>query len=291
MDIFKGVIAFLAVVLNTLFWCIFLLSIAVFKLIIPIEGWKRLCTKLIINIGECWIYCNGLWIKLLHRPAWTIDGFESLDQSDWYLSVANHQSWADIFVLQGITNRKIPMLKFFMKHVLIWVPVIGLAWWALDMPFLKRYTKEQLEKNPKLRGKDIRAMEKSFERFSRYPVSIFSFAEGTRFTEDKKESQNSKYNYLLNPKSGGIGLTLTTMPYIKLMLDFTIFYHSDVRTFWDFLCGRMSKVTIKVREVEIPSNLLGKNYEEDIRFRDELKTWMENLWREKDKYIEELKHD
>ena len=75
------------------------------------------------------------------------------------------------------------------------------------------------------------------------------------------------------------------------MLDFTIFYHNDVRTFWDFLCGRMSKVTIKVREVEIPSNLLGKNYEEDIRFRDELKTWMENLWREKDKYIEELKHD
>tara|TARA_B100001109_G_scaffold5460_1_gene4214 strand:+ start:157 stop:1032 length:876 start_codon:yes stop_codon:yes gene_type:complete len=291
MDIFKGVIAFLAVVLNTLFWCIFLLSIAVFKLIIPIEGWKRLCTKLIINIGECWIFCNGLWMKILHRPEWKIEGFESLDKNNWYLSVANHQSWADIFVLQAITNRNIPMLKFFMKHVLIWVPVIGLAWWALDMPFLKRYTKEELEKNPKLRGKDIRAMEKSFERFSRYPVSIFSFAEGTRFTEDKKESQNSKYNYLLNPKSGGIGLTLTTMPYIKLMLDFTIVYHSDVRTFWDFLCGRMSKVTIKVREVEIPSNLLGKNYEEDIRFRDELKTWMENLWREKDKCIEELKHD
>ena len=291
MDIFKGVIAFLAVVLNTLFWCIFLLSVAVFKLIIPIEGWKRLCTKLIINIGECWIFCNGLWMKILHKPEWKIEGFESLDKDNWYLSVANHQSWADIFVLQAITNRNIPMLKFFMKHVLIWVPVIGLAWWALDMPFLKRYTKEELEENPKLRGKDIRAMEKSFERFSRYPVSIFSFAEGTRFTEDKKESQNSKYNYLLNPKSGGIGLTLTTMPYIKLMLDFTIFYHSDVRTFWDFLCGRISKVTIKVREVEIPSNLLGKNYEEDIRFREELKTWMENLWREKDKYMEELKHD
>ena len=107
----------------------------------------------------------------------------------------------------------------------------------------------------------------------------------------QEESQNSKYNYLLNPKSGGIGLALTTMPYIKLTIDFTIVYHSDVRTFWDFLCGRMSKVTIKVREVDIPSNLLGKDYEEDIRFRDELKTWMENLWREKDKYIEELKHD
>mgnify|MGYP005696090781 FL=1 len=289
MEFLKGVLAFILLVLNTLFWCAFLLSIAIFKLLFPVESWKRLCTRLIINIGECWIYCNGIWIRLLHQPQWTVEGFESLDTSNWYLSVANHQSWADIFVLQDITNRKIPMLKFFMKHVLIWVPVIGLAWWALDMPFLKRYSKEHLEKNPELRGKDIKAMEKSFERFSRYPVSIFSFAEGTRFTEKKKIDQSSRYNFLLNPKSGGLGLTLTTMPYIKLMLDFTIVYEGSERSFWDFLCGRMSKVKVKVKKVEIPDNLLGKNYEEDIEFRESLKEWTENLWLEKDRYIEELK--
>lgn len=289
METLKGILAFISVVVNTLFWCIFLLSIAVLKLLIPFKGWKRLCTKLIINIGECWIFCNGLWIKVLHRPKWKIEGFESLDQSNWYLSVANHQSWADIFILQGITNRKIPMLKFFMKHVLIWVPVIGLAWWALDMPFLKRYTKAEIDKKPELRGKDIKAMEKSFERFSRYPVSIFSFAEGTRFTEKKKLDQSSKYKNLLNPKSGGIGLTLTTMPYIKLILDFTIHYEDPRRSFWDFLCGRMSKVNVKVRELEIPDNLLGRNYEEDAEFREELKLWIENLWLDKDKYIEEIR--
>ncbi len=289
MEFLKGALAFILLVFNTLFWCAFLLSIAILKLLFPIESWKRLCTRLIINIGECWIYCNGIWIRLLHRPQWTVEGFESLDTSNWYLSVANHQSWADIFVLQDITNRKIPMLKFFMKHVLIWVPVIGLAWWALDMPFLKRYSKEHLEKNPELRGKDIKAMEKSFERFSRYPVSIFSFAEGTRFTEKKKIDQSSRYNFLLNPKSGGLGLTLTTMPYIKLMLDFTIVYEGSERSFWDFLCGRMSKVKVKVKQVEIPDNLLGKNYEENIEFRESLKEWTENLWLEKDRYIEELK--
>ena len=289
MSSLKGIVAFFLLVINTLFWCAFLLTIAILKLLLPIQSWKRTCTKLIINIGECWIYCNGLWIKLLHRPAWTIDGFESLDQSDWYLSVANHQSWADIFVLQGITNRKIPMLKFFMKHVLIWVPVIGLAWWALDMPFLKRYTKEQLEKNPQLRGKDIKAMEKSFDRFSRYPVSIFSFAEGTRFSVKKKTDQMSNYKNLLNPKSGGIGLTLTTMPYIRMLLDFTIYYEGAKRTFWDFLCGRMSDVTIKVKQIKIPDNLLGRNYEEDIKFREDLKEWIEGLWLEKDNYIEEIK--
>ena len=179
------------------------------------------------------------------------------------------------------------MLKFFMKHILIWVPVIGLAWWALDMPFLKRFTKEEIEKNPELRGKDIKAMEESFGRYSRYPVSIFSFAEGTRFNEEKKIDQGSKFNNLLDPKSGGIGLTLTTMPYIKLLLDFTIFYEGSRRPFWDFLCGRMSKVTVKVKEIEIPQDLLGKNYEEDSHFRLEWKSWIENTWSEKDKYIEQ----
>tara|TARA_B100001113_G_scaffold110246_1_gene89367 strand:- start:89 stop:958 length:870 start_codon:yes stop_codon:yes gene_type:complete len=289
MEYLRGILSFLAVVLNTLFWCIFLLSVAVLKLLVPVEAWKRFCTKIIINIGECWIYCNGLWIKFLHRPELRVEGFESLDRSEWYLSVANHQSWADIFVLQDITNRKIPMLKFFMKHVLIWVPVIGLAWWALDMPFLKRYTKEEIERNPNLRGKDVKEMEKSFSRYSRYPVSIFSFAEGTRFTEEKKIAQNSKFNNLLNPKSGGIGLTLTTMPYIKVLLDFTIHYESSRRSFWDFLCGRMSKASVRVKEVQIPEYLLGKNYEEDIEFREELKSWMENLWSDKDQYLEELK--
>ena len=289
MEYLRGILSFLAVVLNTLFWCIFLLSVAVLKLLVPVEAWKRVCTKIIINIGECWIYCNGLWIKFLHRPELKVEGFESLDRSKWYLSVANHQSWADIFVLQDITNRKIPMLKFFMKNVLIWVPVIGLAWWALDMPFLKRYTKEEIERNPNLRGKDVKEMEKSFSRYSRYPVSIFSFAEGTRFTEEKKIAQNSRFNNLLNPKSGGIGLTLTTMPYIKVLLDFTIHYESSRRSFWDFLCGRMSKAHVRVKEVQIPEQLLGKNYEEDIEFREELKSWVENIWKDKDKFISQIK--
>ena len=279
----------MAVVINTLFWCLFLLTIAIFKLLIPTESWKRLCTKLIINIGECWIYCNGLWIQALHRPRWNVEGFEELDSSNWYLAVANHQSWADIFVLQGITNRKIPMLKFFMKHVLIWVPVIGLAWWALDMPFLKRYTKEEIQKNPELRGKDIKAMEKSFERYSRYPVSIFSFAEGTRFTKEKKDNQLSQFEYLLNPKIGGIGLTLTTMPYIKLLLDFTIHYEDERRSFWDFLCGRMSKADVRVRQINIPDNLLGKNYEDDPIFRENLKEWVYDIWSDKEKYLEEVR--
>ena len=272
-------------VLNSLFWCIFLLSLAVIKLIIPFESSKRIFTHLIILIGECWIFCNSLWIKAFHNPKWKVEGFEKLDKKNWYLSVANHQSWADIFILQSITNRKIPMLKFFMKDVLIWVPVIGLAWWALDMPFLKRYSEEQIKRNPELRGKDISSMKKSFTRFSRYPVSIFIFAEGTRFTKEKKDLQSSPFSNLLLPKPGGLGLTLSTMPYINKMIDFSIKYESDKKTFWAFLCGEMNEAIVKVNLIDIPQKLLAGNYSEDEIYRDDLKNWLYDIWQEKDKFL------
>ena len=285
MSFLKGVFCFLLLVLNTLFWCIFLLSLAVIKLIIPFESSKRIFTHLIILIGECWIFCNSLWIKAFHNPKWKVEGFEKLDKKNWYLSVANHQSWADIFILQSITNRKIPMLKFFMKDVLIWVPVIGLAWWALDMPFLKRYSEEKIKRNPELRGKDISSMKKSFTRFSRYPVSIFIFAEGTRFTKEKQDLLSSPFCNLLLPKPGGIGLTLSTMPYINKMIDFSIKYESNKRTFWAFLCGEMSEANVKVNLIDIPQKLLGGEYSEDEIYRDDLKNWLYDIWQEKDKFL------
>ncbi len=285
MSALIGVTAFIFVLLNTLFWCIFLLSFAVLKLLLPIESWKIFFTKLIIFIGECWIFCNKAWINLLHKPKWKVNGFQKLDSKNWYLVTANHQSWADIFVLQSITNRNIPMLKFFMKDVLKWVPIIGLAWWALDMPFLKRYSKDQLEKNPKLRGRDIEQMKKSFGRYSRYPVSIFSFAEGTRFTEDKKLKQKSPYQKLLLPKTGGIALALSTMPYIKSFINFTIKYDSEHRTFWKFLCGKMNDVTVEVEIIEIPESFFGNDYLNDESFRQEIKDWLNQIWLKKDKLL------
>ena len=285
MSLLKGVICFLLLTLNTLFWCIFLLSLAIIKLLIPLETSKRVFTYLIILIGECWIFCNGLWIKIFHNPKWEVEGFEQLDTKNWYLSISNHQSWADIFILQSITNRKIPMLKFFMKDILIWVPIIGLAWWALDMPFLKRYSDEKIRRNPELRGKDISSMKNSFKRFARYPVSIFIFAEGTRFTKQKKEFQSSPFDKLLLPKPGGVGLTLSTMPYINKLIDFSIKYESDERTFWAFLCGKLNKATIKVDLMSIPENFAGKDYSQDQTFREEIKTWLYGIWQEKDKFL------
>ena len=52
---------------------------------------------------------------------------DGLARQEWYLMTSNHQSWADILVLQKVTNRRVPSLKFFLKQELIWVPLLGLA--------------------------------------------------------------------------------------------------------------------------------------------------------------------
>ena len=240
---------------------------------------------MIIKIGEIWISVNSIWVLKILNPNIKIDGFESLNKNEWYLTTSNHQSWADIFMVQMLTNRKIPMLKFFMKHVLIYVPVIGICWWALDMPFLKRYTKEQIKKNPNLQGRDFKEMRKSLNHYSLHPVSVFSYAEGTRFTHKKHIAQDSPYNNLLKPKEGGMALALSVIPSIKFLIDITIIYESPKRSFWDYLCGRLKNIKIFVKKIEIPKEFLNENLAEDDRLRSNFKVWLNNVWKDKDDLI------
>ena len=172
-----------------------------------------------------------------------------------------------------------------MKDVLKWIPIVSIVGWALDMPFLKRYSKEQIEKNPNLRGKDLEQMKKAFKRSKTNPGTVFSFAEGTRFTQQKHKDQNSPFENLLKPKAGGIGVALSTMPFITTLLDLSISYNSDSKSFWSFLCGGMSDIKIKVRSIEIPEDLLNKDYSKDSQFRNDLKEWLNQIWEEKDIFL------
>ena len=285
MHIVIGIASTLCLLINMTFWSSLLFIVGIARIIIPIESWRKICTSYTVFIGETCIALNYLWIKLLHRPDFEIQGLKNVNKSTWYIATANHQSWADILILQAVTNRKIPLIRFFMKDVLKWIPIVWIVGWALDMPFLSRYSEKKIKENPSLRGGDIKNMKKAFRRLSTNPGTIFSFAEGTRFTEKKHADQNSPYNKLLLPKAGGIGITLSTMPYISYLLDFTITYNSDSRDFWDFLCGRMSEVKIKVRKIDIPDSLLKKDYSSQPEFRQELKNWLNDIWEEKNKFL------
>ena len=280
-----GVASFLCLTLNMIFWSSLLFLVGLVRLIIPSKSWKTLWTSVTIFLGETCISFNNAWIKILLRPSISITGMENLKKDHWYIATSNHQSWADIFVLQYITNRKIPLLRFFMKDVLKWIPIVWVVGWSMNMPFLKRYSKEKLRRNPELRGKDIASMKKSFADLSIYPGTVFSFAEGTRFSEKKQKEENSNFYKLLAPKAGGIAITLATMPFIKNLIDFTIVYQSERRTFWAFLCGEMSEIRIQAKLKKIPEDFFDRDYSNDEEYRKSIKVWLNDLWKEKEDFL------
>ena len=285
LGILIGIGSLFLLATNMIFWSTLLLAVSLVRLIFPLTNWKKITTRILIHIGESCIYCNNLWINILHRPKVTIEGFDFSDKTNWYVATSNHQSWADIFVLQYITNRKIPLLRFFMKDVLKWIPIVWVVGWSMNMPFLKRYSKEKLRRNPELRGKDVASMKKSFEDLSIYPGTVFSFAEGTRFSEAKQKEENSNFYKLLAPKAGGIAITIATMPYIRNLIDFTIVYQSEKRTFWAFLCGEMSEIRIQAKLKKIPEDFFDRDYSNDEEYRKSIKVWLNDLWKEKEDFL------
>ena len=281
-----GVLCSIFLFINTVVLCSVIYIPTIIKILIPLKPVQVLCTKLIIMISELWISINSLWMTLFHKTKWDVKGLEGLDHHGWYLVTSNHQSWADIFSMQHIFNRRIPFLKFFIKKELIWVPFIGVAWWAMDFPFMKRYSKEFLKKHPEMRGKDVETTRKACEKFRYTPVSIINFAEGTRFSEQKKASQKSPYENLLKPKAGGTALVLDAMgDCISTLLDITIVYPDGAPGFWDFISGNMPRVTIRIEKLEIPQELRNQDHNDDEAQRYRIKQWVDGLWENKDRVI------
>lgn len=275
--------------LNTLFWCLLLFPLALLKLVLPMPGACRRIDPILNGIARAWITCNGAWFGTIQRHAWDIDGIAGLKRSDWYLVNCNHQSWVDIFVLQRALNGRVPLLKFFLKQQLLYVPFIGLAWWALDFPFMKRHTRAQLRRKPDLRRDDQDTARRACEKFSLSPTSVMVFTEGTRFTETKRAAQASPYRHLLKPRAGGLAVTINTMgSRFRALLDSTIVYPQGAPSFWQFACGRTGPVIVRVRQVPIPPVFCTADYGTDAAFRRNFHRWLAGHWQEKDEEIDGL---
>ena len=286
----RGIIAGLILALNTLICCWPLFALSLLKLLLPIPAVQRALRSGMHWIAETWMAINSFWRDLGCRTRWDVQGRELVDMRHSYLVSSNHQSWADILVLQYQFNRRMPILKFFLKQELIWVPVIGLCWWALEFPFMKRYSKEYLRKYPHKQGQDLATTRKACERYKTNPVSVFNFLEGTRFTPAKHDQQQSPFRHLLKPKAGGIAFVLDAMgEQLESMVDVTIHYPAGRPTFWDLLCGRIPQVVMRVRKREIPTQFLGRSYDSDAEYRQEFQQWVNQLWQEKDAELEQLK--
>lgn len=285
----RGAIAFILLVVNTLFWCALLLTVSLIKLALPFAAVRRVIDPTLNAIATAWIACNSGWMALTQRTTWDVQGVDALKYEGWYLVNCNHQTWVDIFVLQHVMNRRIPMLKFFLKQELIYVPVIGLAWWALDFPFMKRHDKAALRKNPALRQQDRDTTRRACQKFALVPTSVMNFAEGTRFTAAKHQAQHSPYRHLLKPKAGALALALDAMgKQFQSLVDVTIAYPDGAPTFWQFLRGETPRISLRARELPIPPELSQGDYEGDSEFRGLFHRWLADLWAEKDQLLAEL---
>ncbi len=285
----RGCICSLIVALNIFIAPVAIIILAGLRLILPFKPWRNFWNGILHAMPSLWVDGNNFALALTHKLEWDVQGVEKLDKKHWYFLICNHQSWADIFVLYRIFNRKVPSIKFFMKQELIWIPIIGIACKLLHFPFLYRYSKDYLKKHPEMKGKDIEITRKACEKFKYIPITMTIFPEGTRFTEAKKQSQNSPYQHLLKAKPTGFVFALSVMgEYTHEILNVTIAYPGATRFgAWDFFCGRMRKVVVRVERIPVTQDMLG-DYVKDKVYRVRLHSWMNELWRRKDEQMSVL---
>lgn len=238
----------------------------------------------------CW--CSGLAALLYFNPwlKWDIQRLETLNKKNWYLLICNHHSWADIVVLCVIFRNHIPMNKYFLKQQLAWVPFMGLACWALDMPFMRRYSRSFLIRHPEHRGKDVETTRRSCEKFRSHPTTIVNFVEGSRFTPEKCQQTRSPYKNLLPPKAAGIAMALNVLgSQFDKLLDVTLCYPENDKTpFYDMLSGKLTRIVVTVNLRPVDRELHG-DYVGDKSFKRRFQLWLNALWEEKDRQIDAIK--
>ena len=286
-----GAITFLLVAFNTLFWVTFFIPVILLKFILFAPRFRHRCSLVLIAFASQWVACNSLILQITRDIKWDVEGPADLNPHASYLVISNHRSWTDIVVLQNIFRDKIPFLKFFLKKELIWVPFLGLAWWALDFPFMKRYSRQFLDKHPELRGQDMATTRNHCEKFRRSPVSVINFVEGTRFSSSKHLSQNSPFQNLLRPRAGGVAFVLAAMgDSLSGVLDVTIAYpdNDPDALIWQLLQGKIPRIIARVRLLPVPGDVAGKDYLADGDFRERMQDWVNRIWQDKDMRINRI---
>jgi 1-acyl-sn-glycerol-3-phosphate acyltransferase len=286
-----GLSVTLLLVLNTLILIGPLLLIALGKFALPGRRLKAASSRGVMWVAETWAELNKLIFACLLPTVWDIRGGDELRQDTSYLVISNHQSWVDIPALVQAFNRKTPYFKFFLKQQLIWVPLLGLAFWALDYPFMKRYSKAFLAKHPALKGQDLAITRRACEKFRELPVTVVNYLEGTRFTPAKHAQQRSPYRYLLKPKAGGVAFVLAALgEQLDAVLDVTLIYPGQlIPGFWQLISGQVPKVIVDIRTRALDPALWQGDYENDEAFRRQMQDWVSQLWREKDARIARLR--
>ena len=282
----QGSLVMLVVSISSVVITTMVLVLAILKLLAPKGHARKILTRWLSSLGELWVSVNKGVMWFYRELVWDVQMPDGIGREGRYLVFCNHQSGVDILALQHCLNRRAPFGRYLLKQQLIWVPVLGLAWWALDMAFLRRYSKQELLRNPSLRGKDLENAASACEKLKSIPVSMMTFPEGTRFTEIKRDQQNSPFKHLLIPRYGGVGQVLYSFDEaLDSLIDVTIFYPNGVPSVWQYVSGQVTKISVRIQLRPIESNIRGRNFRDDPVAKSDLKDWLLNIWQEKDQLI------
>lgn len=288
----RGLVTIALLLVNLVVWGTLVMLAGILKFAVQITAPRSpLRTRVILmlaSLGDRFVAANDRVFDRMLPTKWDVDGIpEDLDRNGRYLVISNHLSWVDIFVHFRIFHRRTAFIRFFMKHRLVWFPILGQACWALEFPFLRRYTAEYLQQHPEKRGEDIRTARKACQRYRHVPVTILSFLEGTRFTRDKQADQDSPWRHLLRPRIGAIAFVLASLgEQIDAVFDATVAYPGEDITFWRFACGRVPRIVVRIRKIDVPSEFLTAEITQPGAARDRFRAWIDAIWNEKDAVLE-----
>lgn len=289
INFLRGILVLFLITLLTVPMALLIIICGLIVKLIPAKKLHQRAMSVLMRLPQIWIACLNLVMHINGRKRWQIRGNQPLDPKGCYILISNHRSWVDILVLNSCFNRKIPMIKFFMKEELKWqLPIAGLACWVMDYPFMKRHTRAEVMKNPSLKGKDVETTRKACQKLRENPSVLVNFIEGTRFTAKKHERQQSPFKNLLKPRAGGLAIVVEELnTSLRGIIDATLCYPDGEMTFWKFVTGDFSSIILDYRVIKITPDLVG-DYYENREFRAYFQSWLNTVWQEKDKLIESI---
>jgi 1-acyl-sn-glycerol-3-phosphate acyltransferase len=259
----------------------FLSWIFLHSLPLPLGAWRQ---RLPMRIYNGWIQINR-WIlchfigSQLEKTAWP-----ELNPQQWYLLLANHQSWADILIIFISFHKQSSEVKYFIKHSLIWLPVIGLSCKALHYPFIKRYSAKQIRKNPKRLQENTRSTLKACAALKKQPATLTIFPEGSRFSLEKQVRLHSPYQKLLLPKAAGMSLSLNSLSEkLTAVLDLSIYYAHPKPTFWALCCGDIPNITLHCQKLSKPT--LPNKQTHSRAHKQAAQDWLQKIWQAKEQWL------
>jgi len=277
----------LPIVLVSLLCFVPFYTLALIRMLVPWRPLRRFCIHGLLAIARFWGFVVRDVLRAMLPTRFHISGVQRLGRHEWYLIVANHQSWVDILVMFIALHGKVPFFRFFMKRELLWLPFFGIALWALDFPAMRRYSHPHLERHPEDRGRDLDTVRRAVEKFQRAPVTLVNFVEGTRFSEEKRREQESPYRFLLRPKSGGLALVLAAMGrQLSAVLDVTIVYPASGVDFWRFLSGQIPWIEVDVDRLDPPEHLTSRSDTHSADYRDVVRAGIQERGGREDALLE-----